>query len=312
MARARPNAEHLFNGYPFFSLQEHKRKQMAAAIAEAEPELIRTGDIEQLTTQFADQFTVDAPTLIEGALSISVEEAQVDVAGDYRFGAFGPGPSYAAGIRAEYYVPYTGEREMFRCTASTRNLSLRPVELGNDELIFRYERPDQDIPATKVEFDRELSQIRQSLGWLRTDSRGFNASLPAQAREMIIARKMRLAKMTQGIRDLGVPIRRAATAALASAHGRPMETARGGRQESRKVEKYDIALSFAGEKRVYVEEVAAGLKAAGVGVFYDGFEKANLWGKNLIDHLADIYANSLYVLMFISKEYVDKAWTTHE
>ena len=74
-----------------------------------------------------------------------------------------------------------------------------------------------------------------------------------------------------------------------------------------KIEKYDIALSFAGENRAYVEEVAAGLKAAGVKVFYDAFEKANLWGKNLIDHLADIYSNARYVVLFISKEYVEKA-----
>jgi len=36
-------------------------------------------------------------------------------------------------------------------------------------------------------------------------------------------------------------------------------------------------------------------------------------GKNLIEHLADIYGNrSRYVVMFISKEYVEKAWTKHE
>ena len=46
---------------------------------------------------------------------------------------------------------------------------------------------------------------------------------------------------------------------------------------------------------------------------YDGFEKANLWGKNLIDHLADIYQNkSRYVVMFISEHYVEKAWAKHE
>ena len=73
-----------------------------------------------------------------------------------------------------------------------------------------------------------------------------------------------------------------------------------------------IALSFAGENRAYVEEVATGLRAAGVKVFYDAFESAELWGKNLIDHLADIYANARYVVMFISREYVEKAWTTHE
>jgi hypothetical protein len=38
-----------------------------------------------------------------------------------------------------------------------------------------------------------------------------------------------------------------------------------------------------------------------------------LWGKNLVDHLAGIYQKrSRYVAMFVSKEYVEKAWTTHE
>ena len=36
-------------------------------------------------------------------------------------------------------------------------------------------------------------------------------------------------------------------------------------------------------------------------------------GKNLIDHLAEIYGKrSRFVVMFVSKEYVEKAWTTHE
>lgn len=311
---ARPRAEHLFSGYDFYSLQKRQRQRMAAAILEAQTELIRTGDVEELAKRFADQFALEAPTLIEGALSVSVEEAEVDVTGDIRYCAFGPGPTYAEGIRASYYMPYSGEREMFRCTPSTRNLSMRPVELSNGELTFTYERPDQDVPATKVEFDRELSQIRQSLEWLRQDCRGFNASLSAQARENIVARSLRLAEMTQGIRSLGVAIRSAATTAPAAREGQPAELVQ--RQPhapaSGKPEKYDIALSFAGENRPYVEEVATGLKAAGVSVFYDGFEKANLWGKNLIDHLAEIYTNSRYVVMFISKEYVEKAWTTHE
>ena len=76
---------------------------------------------------------------------------------------------------------------------------------------------------------------------------------------------------------------------------------------------YDVALSFAGENRPYVEQVATGLKTAGVEVFYDDFEKATLWGKNLVEHLAEIYQkNSRYVVMFISEHYVRKVWPKHE
>jgi len=51
-------------------------------------------------------------------------------------------------------------------------------------------------------------------------------------------------------------------------------------------QKYHVALSFAGEDRAYVERVATQLVSEGVTVFYDKFEEATLWGKNLYSHLA--------------------------
>ncbi len=76
---------------------------------------------------------------------------------------------------------------------------------------------------------------------------------------------------------------------------------------------FDIALSFAGENRDYVDRVANLLRDSGVKVFYDLFEEANLWGKNLYDYLSDIYMNkALYTIMFISEHYAKKLWTSHE
>lgn len=77
--------------------------------------------------------------------------------------------------------------------------------------------------------------------------------------------------------------------------------------------KYQIALSFAGEDRPYVESVAHALVSAGITVFYDDFEKVTLWGKNLYDYLSDIYRNqaSLCVL-FLSEHYARKRWTSLE
>ena len=77
--------------------------------------------------------------------------------------------------------------------------------------------------------------------------------------------------------------------------------------------KYDVALSFAGEQRAEVELVASGLKAANLNVFYDGYEKSNLWGKDLYVHLSDVYQNQArYCIIFASKEYQQKNWTNHE
>lgn len=76
---------------------------------------------------------------------------------------------------------------------------------------------------------------------------------------------------------------------------------------------YDVALSFAGEDRNYVEKVAEVLKEMGIQVFYDKYGKIDLWGKNLYTHLDDVYQNkSKYCVMFISKNYKEKLWTSHE
>ena len=73
--------------------------------------------------------------------------------------------------------------------------------------------------------------------------------------------------------------------------------------------KYDVALSFAGEQRVFVEGVARHLKASNLKVFYDEFENNSLWGNSLLEVIKDVYAKkSLYVVLFISEEYCSKAW----
>jgi uncharacterized protein (TIGR02145 family) len=80
-----------------------------------------------------------------------------------------------------------------------------------------------------------------------------------------------------------------------------------------KTHHYDVALSFAGEDRNYVEQVAFVLRSNNIKVFYDGFEEVNLWGKNLYSHLSSVYnEKAKFTVLFISKYYSQKLWTNHE
>jgi hypothetical protein len=79
------------------------------------------------------------------------------------------------------------------------------------------------------------------------------------------------------------------------------------------VDQYDVALSFAGEQRKYVRGVAEHLEAAGVKVFFDDFEEAKLWGRDLAVHFDTVYRKgSRFVVPFVSKAYAVKAWPQHE
>lgn len=76
---------------------------------------------------------------------------------------------------------------------------------------------------------------------------------------------------------------------------------------------YDVALSFAGEDREVAEQLAEQLKKAGVTVFYDNWERSNLWGKDLYQHLDHVYGHAAqFCIVLISASYANKAWTNHE
>ena len=79
------------------------------------------------------------------------------------------------------------------------------------------------------------------------------------------------------------------------------------------MQKYDVALSFAGEDREYAETLRDLLIAGGYKPFYDEDELASLWGKNLYDYLSEVYKDrARYCVMFLSKHYERKLWTNHE
>lgn len=83
--------------------------------------------------------------------------------------------------------------------------------------------------------------------------------------------------------------------------------------EAKQEFEYDIALSFAGEDRDVVEALAALLADDGVAVFYDRYEQAVLWGKDLYQHLQAVYRDQAeYCLVFVSDHYARKLWTKHE
>lgn len=76
---------------------------------------------------------------------------------------------------------------------------------------------------------------------------------------------------------------------------------------------YDVGLSFAGEQREYVEQVANELRSRGIRVFFDDYERDTLWGKDLYAHLSNVYEHMCrFCVIFVSKDYAAKVWPNRE
>jgi hypothetical protein len=76
---------------------------------------------------------------------------------------------------------------------------------------------------------------------------------------------------------------------------------------------YDVALSYAGEDRAYVQQVAALLQQRDIRLFYDEYAAADLWGNDLYVLLDEVYRKrARFAVAFVSRHYVSKPWTRHE
>ncbi|PKN82955.1 MAG: hypothetical protein CVU47_01300 [Chloroflexi bacterium HGW-Chloroflexi-9] len=78
-------------------------------------------------------------------------------------------------------------------------------------------------------------------------------------------------------------------------------------------DEFDVAISFAGSDRKHAEALATILRDRRIKVFYDAFYGSRLWGKRLTEFFDRIYRKQArFCVMFVSSEYRDRQWTTHE
>jgi hypothetical protein len=79
--------------------------------------------------------------------------------------------------------------------------------------------------------------------------------------------------------------------------------------------RYDVCISFAGSDRAIASEIATRIESneRRRKVFYDEFERINLWGEELFNYLYRIYSQeSKFCLILFSHAYLQRAWTRHE
>ena len=76
---------------------------------------------------------------------------------------------------------------------------------------------------------------------------------------------------------------------------------------------YDVALSFAGEDRATADKFADLLTSREIKVYYDPYEPDAIWGKDVVDHLVNLYARKArYCVLFLSQHYPLRKWTEVE
>lgn len=76
---------------------------------------------------------------------------------------------------------------------------------------------------------------------------------------------------------------------------------------------YEVALSFASQDKALAEELTGLLREKNIHVFQDEYKADGTWGKDVMDHLVNLYARKArYCVLLLSQAYPLRSWTEQD
>lgn len=106
-----------------------------------------------------------------------------------------------------FYVPFSGEKELFECRPSSFTMAYPCGRVQGNELLLEYTLRDHDAEAVRASFNRDLQAIKQYVEWITNDLAHLPARLEREARARIEARQAKLGRDAAMLDALGFPKR---------------------------------------------------------------------------------------------------------
>ena len=164
---------------------------------------------EDLCNYFVEKYTVNVPEIDESQIQLDYGDAKVDISHRFEYVVSDRSrPAHVRGTRLTFYVPFTGDHQLFQCKPSSVNFNPPSAAVKNDELVFVYDRTTQDVPNIEVEFERDKENVKGYLEWIARDVEQFNSTIREKASQHIGARREKLLQDRGLVEKLGFPLRR--------------------------------------------------------------------------------------------------------
>jgi hypothetical protein len=198
----------LFSNADLSSVLYGHEQKMFKEIDSFPPSRVRDEDLETLCDYFEREYKIDVPVLDENRITVDHEDAKIDVRRMPNRFFYDGGSGSVSGTRFKFFVPYSGEKELFKCRPSSFNFNPPHAQVNPNELVLIYTGSgQQEATAIRGQFDRELGQIKQWLTCVGSDVEMFNTGVRSKARTRIEIRKKKLDNDLDLASGLGFPAR---------------------------------------------------------------------------------------------------------
>ena len=204
--------EQLFYKYDLSGTIENSGRALADDINSlGENEVLGTSEQDMVAYLVEKQEIAPLTIADESGIQMDYSEVQIDVSRSREYPILGMGPSHVIGTRLTFYVPFTGDADLFHCRPSTRRMGLPAPSITSNELVFTYETTKDRASGVKDTFKEELEQTQIHAARVNEKVNQFNDALPEKARQLLNARRKKLLQDRSLVESIGFPIRRRQT-----------------------------------------------------------------------------------------------------
>ena len=199
----------LFYKYNLRATIENQGGGLTKAInALSEAQVLNTSQ-EDMLQYLIEKHRINPLVINDSGIQMDYNDAQIDVSRDFRRVIFDRDrPFYITGTRVTFYVPFTGDSDLFHCQPSTHSLNPPRATVRSNELVFTYDLTNDRTTQVKDTFEEELNRTHAEVGRVNADVESFNAALPQNARQALNARREKLLQDRNLVENIGFPTRR--------------------------------------------------------------------------------------------------------
>ena len=198
----------LFSGNELSSVLRGREQTLLKEIGSLGEEQILNSSHEDLYKYFVEKYSVEAPEIDDMGINVDRGDAQIDVSGRFDYLVRDSSRPYLiTGTRVAFFVPFTGDPQLFKCRASTFSLNPPRATVESNELKFVYDRTTGEAERIPDEFQEDLKGFKQCLSWTAKDLAQFNGNIRGKVDQAINARRGKILQDRRLVESIGYPLR---------------------------------------------------------------------------------------------------------
>jgi hypothetical protein len=200
---------YLFSNGDLYSTLENNKRAAVSAVASITRDRFLATSVDTLIEHVVSEHTIEPLVIYEDQMRMDQHETRIDVTGRFEYGFGGSGRSFAAGHQLNFYLPFTGDVNLWNLKPNTWS-SVTPqgkIDANNSRLIISLADTVHAEPERyKQELGAEMTRIRQSLQSQTGMIAEYHNELPNLVRTAVLRRREELEKLNGLVAFFDIPL----------------------------------------------------------------------------------------------------------